>query len=88
MQRKLTRGLTVLIGGAAAAASLSMASPAFASSATPSSTSAHLIYAIYPTSAECRAAGDALVRVKYARDYQCLWDSPGFALWVYTVPVA
>jgi exo-beta-1,3-glucanase (GH17 family) len=89
MQSKLTRGLTILIGTAAAATTLSIASPAFASSATSSvastAASKHLLYAIYPTSGECRAAGDALIYAKYARDYQCLWDSPGFALWVDTV---
>jgi hypothetical protein len=79
MRSNLRRGVAVLIGAAAAATSISVATPA---SAAPAK---RLIYAIYQTSAECRAAGDALVRVAYARDYQCLWDSPGFALWVDTV---
>ena len=79
MRSNLRRGFAILIGTVAAATSISVTAPAFAAPAK------HLLYAIYPTSEECHAAGDALVRVVYARDYQCLWDSPGFALWVDTV---
>ena len=77
MSAKLKRGLAILIAAAATATSLGVASPAFASS--------RVLYAIYQSSADCRAAGTALIRAKYARDFDCLWDSPGFALWVTTV---
>jgi hypothetical protein len=76
MSASLKRGLAVLIATVATVTTLGVASPAFA---------ATLIYAIYPTSADCKAAGNALIRAKYARDFKCLWDSPGFALWVTTV---
>ncbi|WP_405146760.1 hypothetical protein OG589_05510 [Sphaerisporangium sp. NBC_01403] len=77
MSVSLKRGLAVLVATAATVTTMSVVSPAFASS--------RVLYAIYPTSADCRAAGNALIRAKYARDFECLWDSPGFALWVQTV---
>lgn len=80
MPTKIKRMSAVLIAVLAGATTLSVASPA-----SPAFASQRLIYAIYQTSDACKAAGNALIRAKYARDFQCLWDSPGFALWVTTV---
>ena len=73
MLRKPAQALAVLIAASTAAVSLT-AAPAMASS--------WKALEVYATSAACNRAGKNVVEPGWAQDYKCLWDSPGFMLWV------
>jgi hypothetical protein len=74
MHRKPIRVIAFLIASTAATVAL-VAPPASAASWTE--------VEVFSSSSECRSAGDAYVHVHYAQKYKCLWDSPGFGLWLY-----
>jgi len=72
MRRK--QAIATLIAATAAAVSLT---------ATPANAASWKLEEVFSSSSECSSAGDAYVRVHYAQKYKCLWDSPGFGLWLY-----
>jgi hypothetical protein len=83
-----TKTAALLFAATALLTSVGMASPAQAavasttSVASPAHALAWYIKRVYATSAACRAAGQAYVDTDFAKDYKCLYDSPGIALWL------
>jgi len=73
--RKPAQTLAFLIVAATATMSLT-AAPAHAAS--------WRLYQVYADSETCHAVGDVALDVHNAKKYKCLWDSPGFALWLYS----
>ena len=86
MKHTLTRFTAISVTAAALVAGGMLSSAASAdtasASAGPVTTQSTWVVAVYATSAECRYEGSAMLVNKLIKSYQCLWDSPGFALWV------
>jgi spermidine/putrescine-binding protein len=74
---KALKRVTGLLLAATAAASISTVA------AAPAHAASWSVYRVYASSSTCEAAGKAAIATNYAQDYDCRWDSPGFALWLY-----
>ena len=79
MKHQLTRLTAISVTAAALVAGGMLPSAASADAVTVQKT---WVVAVYATSAECRYEGNAMLVNKLIKSFQCLWDSPGFALWV------
>lgn len=75
--KTLVRRLTTT----AMALAIAVAAPLAA--ATPASAASWKVYGNYRGYYVCDGTGMALVDTGYAQRYDCRWDSPYWALWIY-----
>jgi hypothetical protein len=85
VHHRRTMMAALVLAGAATFSGIGVASSAEAATtvvSSPAQADAWYIKKVYSTSAACRAAGEAYVSTGWAKDYKCLYDSPGIALWL------
>ena len=77
-----------VLAGTGVASSAQAATNVAASQATtntvvsPATAESWYIYKVYALSSTCKEWGEAYTKTGFAESYKCLWDSPGYALWL------
>lgn len=90
MPGKRKRTAALLVAGAALLTGVGVASPAQAAQSAPTTVASAAgpasgyIYKVYETALQCDSWGRYFVGIEHAKSYSCKWDSPGYALWLYS----
>ena len=87
---KRQRTAALLVAAAALLTGIGVASPAQAAQSAPTTVTSAVepasgyIYKVYETALQCDSWGRYFVGIEHAKSYKCKWDSPGYALWLYS----